>query len=152
MYDAQDQAGETGDEEAKKLKFRLMGPLGQAHNIVVYIRGSTTCVEEFIFLAGRMIPLDNRTRWNSWYEMLDVFLKLRPAIDKYIQNHEADLEADELSSQDWKRLRTIKEFLEPFKSATLYTEGDSGTIDRVLFTIDVLIRYFQLSLVSRLPF
>jgi hypothetical protein len=64
-YDVQDRAGEIGDKEVKKLKFQLMGPLGQAHNIVVHIRNSTTRVEEFIFLAGRMIPLDNRIRWNS---------------------------------------------------------------------------------------
>jgi hypothetical protein len=76
-------------------------------------------------------------------------LEKRAAIDEYIQNHESNLEDDELTPQDWKRLRTIKEFLEPFNRATLYTEGDSAAIDRVLFTMDILIKHFQLSLVSK---
>jgi hypothetical protein len=53
------------DEEAKKVRFQLLGPLGQGHNIVVYIRGSPSRIVEFRELAGRMIPMDNRTRWNS---------------------------------------------------------------------------------------
>src|SRR5947209_4284162 len=93
-YDTQDQAGKKGDEEARKVKFRLMGPLGQAHNIVIHIRGSTARIEEFLELAGRMIPLDGRTRWNSWDEMLDVLLKVRSAVDKYTQNHDGELDGD----------------------------------------------------------
>jgi hypothetical protein len=145
-YDDKEQQGDTGDEEAKKIKFRLMGPLGQMHNIVIHIRGSTARIAEFLELASRMIPLDNRTRWNGWYLMLVVALELRPAIEKYCQNHESELEDDELTPEDWRRLRTIKDFLEPFQSGTLYTEGDCAAIDRVLFTMDVLIKHFQLSL------
>jgi hypothetical protein len=148
-YDDDDRRGEKGDEEARKVKFRLMGPLGQIHNIVVHIRGSTARIAKFLELARRRIPLDNRTRWNSWYLMLLVALELRAAVEKYCQIHESDLKDDELTPEDWRRLRTIKEFLEPFHSATLYTEGDSAAIDRVLFTMDVLIKHFQLSLVSK---
>jgi hypothetical protein len=150
-YDNEDATGEKGDEEAKKIKFRLMGPLGKMHNIVVHIRGSTARIADFLELAGRLIPLDNRTRWNSWYQMLLVALALRAAIEKYCQTYESDLEEDELTPEDWRRLRTIKEFLEPFNRATLYTEGDSAAIDRVLFTMDILIKHFQISLVSKTP-
>lgn len=148
-YNDQDQRGQREGEEERKTKFRLIGPLGKLHNIVVYIRGSTTRIAEFLELAGRRIPLDNRTRWNSWYTMLLIALELRPAVEQYFQNHESDLEDDELSNADWRRLRTIKEFLEPFSQATLYTEGDSAAIDRVLFSMDVLITHFQRSLVSK---
>jgi len=151
-YDDKEQQGDTRDDEAKRIKLRLMGPLGQMHNIVIHIRGSTAQIAEFLELASRMIPLDNRTRWNSWDLMLAVALKLWPAIEKYCQNHESELEDDELTPEDWRRLCTIKDFLEPFQSATLYTEGDCAAIDRVLFTMDVLIKHFQLSLVSKIPF
>ena len=53
------------DKEAKKAKFRLLGPLSKAHNIVVYIRGIDAYVEHFRKLAGRIILIDNRIRWNS---------------------------------------------------------------------------------------
>jgi hypothetical protein len=98
-YDNEDKTGE-GDKEARKAKFRLMGPLGKMYNIVIYIRGSTARIAEFVELAGRRIPLDNRTRWNSWYLMLTMALPLRSAIDEYCQNYESDLKNDELTPED----------------------------------------------------
>jgi hypothetical protein len=128
-----------------------MGPLGQGHNIVIHIRGSAGRTEEFRALAGRMIPLDNRTRWNSWYEMLVVLLDKREQVEKYVQNHEDDLEEDVLSFQDWKKLCTIKDFLAPFSRATLFTKGDQVSIDRTLFTMDILIKHLQETTISPLP-
>ena len=84
------------------------------HNIVIYIRSSTARIAKFLELASRMIPLNNRTRWNSWDLMLAVALELWLAIEKYCQNHESELEDDELTLEDWRQLRTIKDFLEPF--------------------------------------
>jgi hypothetical protein len=36
-YDLEDKDGELTDEEARRARFRLLGPLGQGHNIVVHI-------------------------------------------------------------------------------------------------------------------
>jgi hypothetical protein len=128
--------------EAIRAQFRLMGPLGQAHNIVVYIRGSAGRTEEFRTLAKRLIPMDNRTRWNSWYQMLCVLLDLRPAVERYCQNHEEELEEDILTPKDWKKLRTIKKFLAPFTRATLAAKGLTS-LDSTLFMMDILIRHLQ---------
>ena len=62
MYDERDQNRELGNKEATRVKFRLLGPLGKAHNIVVYIRGSAGYTEAFRKLTERMIPIDNHTR------------------------------------------------------------------------------------------
>ncbi|PMD31009.1 hypothetical protein L207DRAFT_519685 [Hyaloscypha variabilis F] len=75
--------------------------------------------------------------------MLIVLLNLRPAIEKYCQEFEEELEDDILSYDDWKKLRTIKDILQPFSRATLYAEGDSPSIDATLFMMDVLIKYLQ---------
>jgi hypothetical protein len=56
---------EWTDNEAKRVKFRLLGPLGQAYNIIVHMRGSPSRTAEFIKLAGRIILMDNHIRWNS---------------------------------------------------------------------------------------
>ena len=64
-YDKEEADRELIDKEVKKAKFRLLGPLIKAHNIVVYIRGLGGRVEYFRKLAGRIILIDNRTRWNS---------------------------------------------------------------------------------------
>jgi hypothetical protein len=62
LYDDEDKNRGPIDKEARKIKFRLLGPLGQAHNIIVHIRGSPGQIEEFIMYAKRMVPMDNRTR------------------------------------------------------------------------------------------
>jgi hypothetical protein len=61
-YDNTKQQGDIGDEEAKKVKFCLMGPLNKIHNIIIYIRDSIARVTEFSGLVGRLIPLDNHVR------------------------------------------------------------------------------------------
>jgi hypothetical protein len=73
--------------------------------------------------------------------MLVVLFNVRPAVEKYCQDHEDELKDNILSYQDWKKLRTIKDFLAPFSRATLFTEGDSSSLDSTLFTMDVLIRH-----------
>ena len=72
------------------------------------------------------------------------------AIDTYTKNHITELHVEYLSPEDWNRLRTIKTFLYPFYRATLETQKDYATIDRVLFTMDILIQYFEKALVNRL--
>jgi len=147
-YDELEERGELEDIEEVKQKFRLLGPLGQLHNIIVDIRSSANRTAEFVALAARMVPLDNRTRWNSWYNSLVVANKLAAAIDTYTKDHWTDLEDDFITPGDWTKLRTIEEFLEPFHTATLRLEGHKATLENVLFTMDVIIKYFKDSLVS----
>ena len=61
-YDSKDSNRELTDKEAIRAKFRLLGPLGQAYNIMVYIRGLSARTDYFRKLVGRMILIDNRTR------------------------------------------------------------------------------------------
>jgi hypothetical protein len=62
LYNKEEANKELINEKAKKAKFRLLGPFGKAHNIVVYIRSSGSCAKQFKKLVGRMILIDNRTR------------------------------------------------------------------------------------------
>jgi hypothetical protein len=81
--------------------------------------------------------------------MLIVALEKAAAINTYAKTYLTILEADYLTLNDWKRLRTIKDFLQPFHQATLKTQGDNATLNKVLFTMDVLIQWFEASLVSK---
>ena len=127
------------DKEAKRIQFRLLGLLGQGHNIIVHIRRLLGRTDEFRKLVGKLIPMNNRTRRNSQYKMLTILLNLRPVVEKYYADHEDFLVDDILSFQDQKKLCTIKDFLVPFSRATLTTKGDSTSIDSTLITIDILI-------------
>ena len=87
--------------------------------------------------------MDNRTRWNSWYEELVWLLNLRDHVEKYCRSYEDDLEKDLLTSQDWKKLKIIKDFLSVFVRATLTGQGHSASIDSTLFLFDVIIKHIQ---------
>jgi hypothetical protein len=150
-YDLKDKDGELTDKEARKARFRLLGPLGQGHNIVVHIRGSSARIEHFRTLAGRMIPMNNRMRWNSWHNMLLILLQLKGKVEEYCETYKTELKEDLLSREDWKKLSMIKDFLAPFSRATLATKGDSVSIDRTLFNMDILIKHLQETTVGPLP-
>ncbi len=91
-----------------------MGILGKLHNIIVHSRSSANRTKEFVSFAQRRIPLDNSTRWNSWYQMLSTALDKESAIDNYVKANFTSLEKDYLSPQDWKALRTISSFYSLF--------------------------------------
>jgi len=61
-YDLEDEDRELTDKEVKRARFRLLGPLGKGHNIVVYISRSPARTEVFRKLIGRLILIDNSTR------------------------------------------------------------------------------------------
>jgi len=96
-YDEEDHNFDQSNDEARRAKFRLLGPLGQAHNINAHMCKSPLRIEVFRKLAGRLIPMDNRTRWNSWYEELLWLLNLRDHVEKYCRLYEDELEKDLLT-------------------------------------------------------
>ena len=61
-YDLEDKDRKLTDEEAKRARFRLLGPLGKGHNIIVYISRSLAYTEVFRKLIRRLILIDNRIR------------------------------------------------------------------------------------------
>ena len=88
-----------------------------------------------------MIPLDNRTRWNSWYSLLDGALKLESFVLSYISTYASTLDKDTLSPKEWAFLRTIHQFLGAFKSATKRLEGDNTHIGDVVIIMDALLTH-----------
>ncbi|KAJ8097167.1 hypothetical protein POJ06DRAFT_40604 [Lipomyces tetrasporus] len=46
------------------------------------------------------------------------------------------------TGEPWRRLQI---FLRPFYRATLETEGDIATLDRTVYTMDILVRQFRRS-------
>jgi hypothetical protein len=128
----------------------IMGPMGKLHNHVVHIRSSANRTTWFIERAGKIIPLDNCTRWNSWFLMLCVALedKVKAGLQLYVEHYEDDFPKDDiLSTSEWIHLRTIRDFLQSFHEATLFLQGDRTTLERVLESVDVLKDMIQTALV-----
>jgi hypothetical protein len=62
LYDLKDTDEELTNKKAIKIKFRLLKPLGQGHNIVIYIRELSARTDYFRKLAKKIILMNNRTR------------------------------------------------------------------------------------------
>lgn len=130
----------------------ILGPLGKLHNHVVHIRRSANRTTWFVERAGKLIPLDNRTRWNSWFSMLNTALEdqVKAALQLYVEHYEDDFSVEDLlTTSEWIQLRTIRDFLQHFHEATLFLQGDRATLERVLFTVDILRDMIATSLVCR---
>jgi len=99
-YDLENKDGELTNEKIKKARFRLLGSLGQKHNIVVYISKSSARTDVFRKLAERLILMDTRTRWNGWYNILLILLTLKRKVEEYYEKYKNKLKEDLLSRED----------------------------------------------------
>ena len=99
-YDNLKAAGQFQNDNETRKKFQLLGPLGKLYNIIVNIQGSASQTTEFLDLVGRMIPLDNCMRWNSWFKLLLVANKHTLSINTYTKGHFAELSMDYLTLED----------------------------------------------------
>src|SRR6266536_2206355 len=99
-YDLEDEDGEFTDEEVRRARFRLLGPLNKKYNIVVYINESSARTDVFRKLIERLILMDNRTRWNSWYEILLILLLLKGKVEDYYEKYKNKFKEDLLSRED----------------------------------------------------
>jgi hypothetical protein len=119
------------DKQKQRVR-QQMSSMGKLHNIVVHIRSSAARTKAFCDNSeGKRIILDNRTRWNSWHNMLERALDLEKSVDFYLKN-QSDLKLDVLKPKDWASLRTTTEFLSRFKATTKQLESDSDDISQVL--------------------
>lgn len=62
-------------------------------------------------MAERLLPRDVKTRWNSTYDMLDVALKYRKAIDMLCGNKANGLRSFELNEGEWRIARQLRNVL-----------------------------------------
>jgi hypothetical protein len=64
-YDKAETDRKFTNKEIKKAKFRLLEFFGKIYNIVIYIRNSDNRADYFRKLIKKMIPINNRTKWNN---------------------------------------------------------------------------------------
>ncbi|KAM3448360.1 hypothetical protein NHJ6243_010115 [Beauveria neobassiana] len=147
-----DEDGEEGDEEKKlaamsrkrkRRSWKDIGPLGKLHAIVAHTRASELLYNEFLDGAGRMIPMDNDTRWNSWYTMSRVACELEGHVDSFVKRHRKEIGKYALTPSEWDTVREINIFLKPFDKVTSRTQGDLDSIEKTLSTMDMLVKHFE---------
>jgi len=123
-----------------------MGPLGKLHNIAVFIRSSVPRFDDFESLAHRTLPLDNSTRWNKLARELSVAIEKESVMMSTAKNGFNKLKDDYLSPETGRSFVRSRNFCSP-STSKLETEGDNATIDRLLWTMDILSKHYDSSLV-----
>ncbi|CAC9885918.1 unnamed protein product [Aureobasidium pullulans] len=146
-------------EDQDLLIWRRRGPLGKMRNTIIWIRSSPQRNEAFKQLQREHPLIDqicelhvpNDTRWNSMWDAIVVFIKLRPVVEEFYQKQQslwqdywnkitdfnqkpppqkhrkkpAQLD-DHLSQDDWSILSIYNQLLEPLYHATQRLEGRGG--------------------------
>jgi hypothetical protein len=159
-------------EEIELREWRKRGPIGKLHNLIRYACHSskrkdllktiqrsqycrlqasqTTTSPPLEPLRVYDLILDNMTRWNSWHDAAARALKLRAAIDEFVDHETANYNAalaryagsrslkkrppkepsllsDLLSADDWSIITQYVELLQPLKRATILLQGHVST-------------------------
>ncbi|KAG7423539.1 putative AC transposase [Fusarium oxysporum f. sp. raphani] len=123
--------------------WRSIGPMGKLHNIAVFIRNSTVRNNAWDDIAGKALGIDNITRWNSWFKLLDAAISQEGPLSIFLNQYHEELEDDILTHDDWQVLKMTHEFLQPFYQATLEQQMEWASIDQVLENMDILFLQFE---------
>jgi hypothetical protein len=137
-------------ETAYKL-WKTAGPVALVKYLMVFIRGSDQRRQTFKRFQESEVTLqalnNNKTRWNSTYNMLRRALLLREAINlfciQYIRLGELETEAM-IDDETWSLLQRICDILEVFNIATLQFQGKGqdghhGALWEVLPSIEQML-------------
>jgi hypothetical protein len=118
-------------------------PLQKLHNLAVWLRSSAIHSDTWRRDVGLSLGIDNATRWNSWYHVLNNAMEKRSQINEFLLNHDQELADVTLSSSDWDLLKKTHQFLEPFAEATQYGQGDHSSVAATLDLMDVLLMHYE---------
>ena len=162
----------------KELKlWRKRGPLGKLHNIVIFICRTPQRRERFANIRSfdasekgdfdhLQLVVDNATRWNSLYAMIERAIKLRDRIDRFCidnidqmhgsrqekattaEDREHLLRNDVLTADDWRVLAETMTIMEKFMKWTKRAEGtntgaDRGVLSDYMTTLNGLIDHVR---------
>ena len=123
--------------------WRSVGPLGKLHNIAVFSCSSAIHNNAWDDVAGKALGLNNVTRWNSWYKLLNAVIRQEGSMSIFLNQFYRELEDDILIHKDWQILKMTHEFLQPFHQATMEQQMEWASIDQVLENMDILFKQFE---------
>ena len=93
--------------------------------------------------------MDNATRWNSVYRMLDRAIDVEQRLEKFVKEHKPDSKAkyrpsnDRLKAKDWIYIKRLRRALEAFNIATKQTEGFRPWLSDWFITLHILMAHID---------
>ena len=67
---------------------------------MIYISRSSVRTDVFRKLVERLILINNRIRWNGWYNILLILLTLKGKVEEYCEKYKNKLKKNLLSRED----------------------------------------------------
>jgi hypothetical protein len=113
------------------------------HNIAIWLRNSSINSDMWQDGVGLRLGIDNNTRWNSWYKLIDNLIRKKQQIKQFLLDHDKELSDNIFNASDWEYLERTHHFLQPFTSATLWAEGANSTLSQTLTIMDGLLRHYE---------
>ncbi|KAM0664388.1 hypothetical protein ACQRIU_006970 [Beauveria bassiana] len=132
---------ESGNNEFSGIQG--LTPLRKLHELAVWLRSSSLHADIWDDSVGLRLGIDNRTRWSSWFLVIDRAITKQAEIKAFMTDYEAVLGNNRLNAQDWDFLDKARTFLQPFASATLYAEREKSSISQSLPLMDALLARYE---------
>ncbi|KAJ3495228.1 hypothetical protein NLG97_g3544 [Lecanicillium saksenae] len=120
-----------------------MPALRKLHGLAVWLRSSSLHQNAWDKVVELRLGIDNRTRWSSWYQVIDRAIRKKDKIQSFMSDYEEAIGDSRLLVRDWELLGRAHAFLQPFASATLYAEGDGSSISQSLTLMDMLLLHYE---------
>jgi hypothetical protein len=117
--------------------------LQKLHNLARWLQNHSTHSDHWDDEVGLRLGIDNKTRWSSWYQVIDKALRKKPQIIQFMTDHETTLNEHRITGHDWDILQKAHQFLQPFAAATLYAEGDKSSLSQSLVLMDALLLHYE---------
>jgi len=140
---APSRSGNRVDDTASKKGWVLIPALRKLHRIGQWLRNSAIHSDAWDEQIKLRLGIDNNTRWNSWYRMIDNLIRRKQQVKQFLLDYDKALGDNILTSSDWDYLEKTHAFLQPFTSSTLWAQGATTTLSQNLMIMDMLLRHYE---------
>ncbi|KAL6405526.1 hypothetical protein AUP68_11284 [Ilyonectria robusta] len=131
------------DNNARRKGWIMMPALRKLHRIGLWLRNSAIHSDAWDDRIKLRLGIDNDTRWNSWYRMIDNLVRKKQQVKQFLLDYDKALGDNILTSSDWDYLEKTHAFLQPFTSTTLWAQGVTATLSQNLMIMDILLRHYE---------
>lgn len=126
--------------------------IDSVHKLLAKLPSRGKATEYFVATFGKKLLQPPRTRWAYHFYVLDRMLELKEGIRHVIDNEIVD-DVDNLTPNQWKLVKALRDILELFSVVITKLEGDQYvTLSRVIpFLIDIKLGLLKPEKISALP-
>ncbi|OBS15576.1 hypothetical protein FPOA_13611 [Fusarium poae] len=121
--------------------------LRKLHGLAVWPSSSSLHQNAWDKVVGLRLGMDNRTRWSSWYQVIDRAIRKKDKIQPFMSDHEEAIGDNRLLVGDWEESTYVSSAI-CFSNIKIY-QLDERSDERMVRAIDmgwfILSKYYRLT-------